>query len=367
MRFGQVVCWCVGLLAPGVLWGQEEAARSILAVEFTGLHRTTAAFAQDIVRVRVGDRYDKAALDEAVARLLRTGRFQTADYKLDEQPAGVRVIFEVHERPIVSSIKFEGNSKFREGQLKDSVTQKIGEVVNWFAVRDGREAIIAKYKEAGYGDVAVTYDQDRVERAGELVYTIQEGPQVRIRKILFEGNASLPARELSKELETKTAWWFFRTGAFDKDQVEGDVARVQNHSRDQGFLDAKVAYRKQLSADGKDLTVVFTVEEWTRYSIEDLQFHGNAAIATEELNGLLGSHVGETVKRPQVDADVKAIQERYGSLGYIDAKVRAVRVFSEKPGFVRITIEIEEGEQFRVGRVAVRGNARTKDKVVRRA
>jgi outer membrane protein insertion porin family len=367
MRFGQVVCWSVGLLAPGVLWGQEEAARSILAVEFTGLHRTTAAFAQDIVRVRAGDRHDKAALDEAVARLLRTGRFQTADYKLDEQPAGVRVIFEVHERPIVSSIKFEGNSKFREGQLKDSVTQKVGEVVDWFAVRDGREAVIAKYKEAGYGDVAVTYDQDRVERAGELVYTIQEGPQVRIRKILFEGNASLPARELRKELETKTAFWFFRTGAFDKDQVEGDVARVQNHYRDQGFLDAKVAYRKELSADGKDLRIVFTVEEGTRYSIEDLQFHGNAAIATEELNGLLGSRVGETVKRPQVDADVKAVQERYGSLGYIDAKVRAVRVFSEKPAFVRITVEIEEGGQFRVGRVAVRGNARTKDKVVRRA
>jgi len=367
MGNGKVVFWTACLALPRVLFAQEQAAQNIVSVEFTGLHRTTASFAQDIVRLRPGDQSDKAALDEAVARLIRTGRFQTVSYKLDEQPDGVRVVFEVHERTIVSTIDFEGNRKFRAGQLKDSVTQKIGEVVDWFAVRDGRESIIAKYREAGYGDVTVTYDQVRVERTGELVYTIQEGACVRIRKILFEGNVNIPDGELKKELETKTAFWFIRTGAFDSDLVDGDVARVQNYYRDQGFLDAKAAYRKELSADGADLTLVFTIEEGTRYAIEDIQIHGNAALGTEELASLLVSHVGKTVKRPQIDADVKAVHERYGTLGYIDAKVRAVRVFSDNPGFVRITIEIEEGGQFRVGRVAVRGNARTKDKVVRRA
>ena len=367
MRYCNVVVWTAFLVLPKAQSAQEQAARNIVTIEFTGLHRTTASFAQDIVRLRANDRADKAALDEAVARLLRTGRFQTVTYQLDEQPDGVRVVFEVLERTIVSTIDFEGNNKFRDGQLKDSVSQKVGEVIDWFAVRDGRDSIIAKYHEAGYGDVTVTYDQDRVERTGELVYTIQEGSRVRIRKILFEGNANIPDDALKKELETKTAFWFIRTGAFDVDLVEGDVARVQNHYRDQGFLDAKAAYRKELGSDGESLTVVFTIEEGTRYSIEDLQIRGNAALNTEELAALLVSRVGETVKRPQVDADAKAVQERYGSLGYIDAKVRAVRVFSDKPGFVRITIEIEEGGQFRIGRVAVRGNTRTKDKVVRRA
>lgn len=367
MKLCQVLCWSVVLALPGAVSAQEQAARNITAIEFTGLHRTTVSFAQDIVRVRAGDAFSQAALDEAVTRLLRTGRFQSASYKLDEQPDGVRVTFEVHERVIVTSIDFEGNSKFRDGQLKDSVSQKVGEVVDWFAVRDGQEAIAAKYKEDGYGDVVVQFDQGRLERTGELVYTIQEGTRVRIRKILFEGNTNIPDADLKKELETKTAFWFFRTGAFDSDLVDGDVARVQNYYRDQGFLDAKAAYRRELSPDGKDLTVVFTVEEGTRYDIEDIQIQGNAAITTEELAALLTSAVGETVKRPKVDSDVKAVQEHYGSLGYIDAKVRAVRVFSDKPGLVRITLEITEGEQFRVGRVAVRGNARTRDKVVRRA
>jgi len=350
-----------------VVRGQDQPARTVAAVEFSGLKHTGETFARDIVRIKAGDAFDKAALDEAVARLLRTGRFQTAQYRSDEQPDGVRVTFELAERVVVTAIRFEGNTEFREGTLKGEVKQKVNEPVDMFTVRDGRDAIVRKYREAGYGDAAVAFDQARLEQTGELVYTIKEGVKVRIRKIDFEGNSTFPAKTLKNEIETKTAWWFFRTGAFDKEVVEGDVARLQNYYRDQGFLDATVSYRTSVSADGRDMTVTFTVQEGTRYRIEDIQFHGQTVLAADELLNLIKSRAGEIVKRPQVDADVRAIQDRYGEIGYIYTKVRSVRVFSETPALVRLTIEIEEGDQFRVGRVAVRGNARTKDKVVRRA
>lgn len=327
----------------------------------------TAAYCQDIAGLRAGAVFDKAALDDAATRLLRTGRFQAATYKTEETPEGVRIIFEVKERPIVTAIKFAGNSKFRDGQLKEVVTQKVDTPADWFTVRDSRDAIVAKYKEAGFGDVQVSFDQPAVEKSGELLFTIVEGKKVLIRKIRFEGNAGIDEVHLRKELETKTAWWIFRTGAFDKDVAEADAARVQNLYRDRGFLDAKADHHTELSDDGKDLTVVFTVEEGTRYSLESLEFRGQASLSVEELSGLVRSVVGEPVDRPRIEADAKAIQERYGSLGYLDARVRPVRVFSQTPGLVRLTFEIDEGGQFRVGKVVVRGNTRTKDKVVRRA
>ncbi len=363
--FASFVCaaWPIG----GALRAQEPVGPQVAVVEFTGLQRTTLTFAQDIVRLRVGDAADKAALDEAAARLVRTGRFTDVQYKTEPAADGVRVVFEVTERTLVTAIKFEGNTKFRDGALKDVVGQKIGEAADVFAIRDGRDAIAGKYREAGYGEVEVSYDQNRLERTGELAYAVVEGDRVLIRKIRFEGNAHVLESELKRELQTKTAWWIFRTGAFDADTVEGDVARVQNYYRDQGFLDAKASFRKELGPDGEGLTVVFVVEEGVAYTIEDIQFRGQAQLSAEELGGLIRSRAGETVKRPQVEADARAIHERYGSLGYLDARVRPVRVFAETPGRVRITFEIEEGGQFRVARVVVRGNARTKDKVVRRA
>lgn len=355
----------VWALAAGLAGAAQQPAR-MASVEFVGLNRVTVSYCQDITGVKAGGVFDKASLDEAATRLLRTGRFQAATFKTEETPDGIRVVFEVKERPTITAIQFKGNSKFRDGQLKEVVTQKIDEPADWFAVRDGRDAIMAKYKEAGFGDVQVSFDQSAVEKSGELLYTLFEGQKVVIRKIRFEGNTNIEERKLKKELETKTYIWVFRTGAFDKDIAEADTARVQNYYRDRGYLDAKAGHFTELAANGADLTVVFTIEEGTLYSLESIDFRGQSALAEDELRGLIRSRQAAPVDRPQIDADAKAVQERYGSLGYIDARVRPIRVFSETPGLARLTFEIEEGEQFRVGKVVVRGNTRTKDKVVRR-
>ena len=362
------LCWLGGWLAwPAVLAAQEEAPRAISAVEFTGLVQTSRVLVDGLAGVRVGDPLDSQALDAAVARVLGTGRFLSAAYKLDERDDGVGVTFELHERPILSAIRFEGNTKFRDGKLKKDVSLEVGDPVDWFAVRDGRDAIVSRYREAGYGEVVVSFERELLEDTGELVYRIEEGPQVRVRQIIFEGNTAFKDRTLKRQIETKTAWWILRKGTFDEDRVESDVARLQNYYRDEGFLDAQVSYRREAGESPGDLRLVFTIVEGTPYAIEDIRFRGNAVYPPEELIGLIASRAGETVKRRQVDVDARLIRSRYWELGYIYATVQPIRVFSETPGFVRITMEIEEGEQYRVGRVVVRGNARTKDKVVRRA
>ncbi len=362
------VCALVGFLGlPAVAWAQEAPERTITSIEFTGLVRTDLVYVADIVRVQVGDRFDARVLDDAVTRLLRTRRFLAAKYVLDERPEGVRVTFELHERPVVSSVGFEGNARFGDGELGKQVDLTEGEPVDWFAVRDGRETIAAMYREAGLGDVTVTFDRERLERTGELVYRIEEGPRVRIGEILFEGNAAFSERKLKKEIGTKAAFWIFRMGVLDEERLRLDVAQLQNYYRDRGFLDARVSYRRELTDDGEDFRIVFTIVEGARYAIEAVEFRGNTVFSDAELLAESGSRVGETVDRVQIDIDARTIRSAYWELGHIHATVRAVRVFTDTPGAVRVTFEIDEGEQFRVGRVVVRGNTRTKDKVVRRA
>lgn len=364
------IAWCsitLWLVQVVSVCAQEESTSTISAIEFVGLVRTGEAYVRDVAGVKAGEPLDTAVLDSAVVRLLRTGRFLSATYKLSTDGEGTRVTFHLREHPIVTAVRFEGNSKFSDGQLREQVGQQADRPVDWLAVRNGRETISAMYREAGYSDVVVSYDRERLERTGELVYTIQEGKRIRIRRIVFQGNESISDSELKRHIDTKTAWWIIRTGAFDEERAESDVARLQSHYRDQGFLDARVSYRRELSEDGKELTMVFVIDEGSRYSVESIEFRGNTTLTDDELAALVVSKVGQTVKRRQVDDDVRAIQTRYGELGYIYATVRAIRVFSDTPGLVRITIEISEGEQFRVGRVSVRGNTRTKDKVVRRA
>ncbi len=353
--------WLGGAIA------QTQAAQTVSSVEFTGLERTSVNFVRDIAGVKTGDPFVVSSLDEAVVRLLGTGRFLSATYEHAEGPEGVGVVFRLRERATVTALRFEGNQEHSDSNLAKQVGLKVGDTLDLFLARDGRETVLSLYREAGYMNVSVTLDEQRATQTGEVVYTIEEGPRVRIRNIAFEGNQAFGERELKKHLETKTAFWIIRSGAFDEDRVSADILRLQTFHRDQGFLDARVRFRRELARNQQDLTVVFTIEEGTRYRIEDIQLRGHIAFTIEELLDLIQSRVGEIVKRPQVDQDVQAIRVRYGELGYIYADVRVIRVFSDQPGLVRIAFEIKEGQQYRVGRIAVRGNTRTKDKVVRRA
>lgn len=345
---------------------QAPPPPNVVAIEFSGLGRTSETLARELVGLEPGQPADPVVLDAAVARLLRTGRFLAADYSTAPAEGGVTVAFTLRERPVVTAIRLEGNTEYRESRLLNEIDQKVGEPFDLFAARDAVESITAQYREDGFSGVSVSFDENRVAETGELVFRIDEGRKVRVVEIRFEGQQILDEKQLRKQIETKTALWFFRKGVFDIDVVEADVARLRSFVRDEGFLDGEAAFRTEVSPEG-DLTLFFKITEGTRYTIERIDFRGHSALTENELRALISSGEGQVVKRPQVDRDGRAIQTRYGELGYINANVQPVRVFSEQPGLVRITFEIDEGEQFRVGRVAVRGNTRTQDKVARRA
>ena len=270
------------------------------------------------------------------------------------------------DTPNVTSVSFSGNTRFRDSRLRDIAGITVGSPLSLFQVRDGREAIQRLYRDAGHSEVEVHFEPGRLG-SGAVVYVIDEGIQTRIRRIIFEGNASFSERELKRKLETKTAFWIFRSGAFDEDRLQGDLMRLQNFYREEGFLDARASFRREAGAKGRRLTVVISIDEGVRYLLEPIEVRGAAAISEGDIRNLMESRDGDVVLRRRIAADVEKVRNAYGRQGYIYATVRAVQVFSNRPGSVRLAIEISEGDQFRVGRVEVRGNTRTRDKVARRA
>lgn len=366
--WGVIVCAAAAAGAPATPLQdppQDVVSPPIIAVLFEGVERTSEAYLREIVQVRVGEPLNTDALDRDVARLVRTGRFDSVRYETRPEGGGVTVVFTLAERPVLKSIRFQGNSKIPDRDLKGKVPLKVGDPIDPDAVNEGLEAIAALYREKSFGQVEVTVEREDLAE-GRLTYRIEEGPQIKVRKILFEGRASLSERELMKQIQTRTAFWFFRAGTLDPPQLEADVANLQRYYREQGFLDAKVTHRVENLEKEGDRRIVFTIEEGTRYRIESLRFEGNTVFSTEELQSLIRSREGAYVIQPILEADRTLIEKRYGEIGYIERNVEAVRVFSESPGQVLVTFRIVEGGQFRVGQIVVRGNTQTKDKVVLR-
>ncbi len=365
--FPAIIALACGLLLIGSpRIANAQAPDSVIEIEFRNNTRNPVAVLESAIRTQVGQPFNQATVDQDIARLMRTGRFLAVTADVVNAARGRKVVFVLNERPTIVNIVFDGNGDLSDPVLIEQVPVAVGDQYDAFAIREGVENIRDLYLERGYAYVSVEVDFDSVRASGNLIYEVEEGPRVRIRKILFEGRESVVRRELTKRIRSNTALWIIRTGVFDESVVEGDVASIRKYYRDLGFLDARVSYRVDTTDRAGDLHLVFVISEGARYRIESIAFDGCTFFSTDELRGKIESAEQEYFKQPDIDRDANAVQSALGENGFIDARVEPTRVFSTEPGYVRVTFNVSEGEQVRVGRIVVRGNSSTQDRVIRR-
>jgi len=75
---------------------------------------------------------------------------------------------------------------------------------------------------------------------------------------------------------------------------------------------------------------------------------------------------GKTFTPAAMSADQKALEDYYGGRGYLDTAVRPIRAPNVETGRIDMTYSIREGELTYIEKIDIRGNTKTKDKVIRR-
>ncbi len=339
----------------------------ISELNILGLEQLDEAYVRNQIRSRAGQAYSQEQVQGDVSRLLRTGRF--IDVRPEAEPVNgqVRLTFRVAEKPEIAAIEFVGNQEFKVKDLMETLTFGPGDPLDLYEIRRAQEAIQRKYMEKGYAYVQVTYDEDLLKTERRVVYTIVENQRVKVRKVRFEGHTAFSESELKGEVETKSWIPIFRTGDYDPDRAQRDAAKVQQYYRERGYLDAEVTYVPQfLDVAREKMEVVFRVSEGVRYNVREIRIRGNHVLSTEEIVAMMTLKEGDPFVDAHLRADLKAIQTKYGSQGYIYATVAPSWVFADEPAQVILTLTITEGDQFTVGWIEVNGNLRTQEKCVRR-
>ena len=104
---------------------------------------------------------------------------------------------------------------------------------------------------------------------------------------------------------------------------------------------------------GDWVNLTFVIDEGPRYQIRNVKFMGNTKFEPVAMAEAATLKAGQPFEQTEVRKDAKWLQELYGSNGYVFADVRPETVFLEEPGEVDLIYHIQEGEQFRVGRIFV--------------
>ena len=302
-------------------------------------------------------------------RLLETGQFSGVLVTKTVTDQGVIVTFTVTERGAIVEVRIVGAKKIKSADLMKELAFGVGDPLDRFLVESARTTLETRYREKGFGQVEVTLDADALSQ-GRVIYTIREGSQTRIGRIRFEGNTYFGWLKLRMSIGSAQRLWPFVEGVLNEEQVQRDVVTLHNLYVAEGFLDAEVSRRLDLSADKTRAVLTFVIAQGARYRVGKIILNGNTVFTNDDLIARLAMQSGDFFTTQGLQRDVRVLYDAYGQVGYIYATVRAARQFPTPEGpqaqaVVNVVYDIAEGESYRVGRILIRENTVTQDRVIR--
>jgi len=302
------------------------------------------------VHTRADRPYDPQLLDEDVRRLANSRMFLDVKSSVERVEGGVVVIFEVVERPVLCYVKYVGCRKVAKKTLAKETGLKLDQPIDPYAVVEGRRKIEEYYHSKGFGQVHVAvFEGDKPGDKG-VVYVINEGPKQRILWTSFEGNTFASDARLTAQIKSRPGFlWLF--GTLDRKQIDEDVNRLTAYYRSMGFFQAKVGRELRFNEAGDWLSLSFVIDEGPRYKVRNVTVLGNQKFGTEELTAELKLTPDRYFNQGEMTADELSMRDKYGRVGHVFANVKAEPRFLEEPGLLDLVYTIEEGKQYRVGRI----------------
>ena len=349
---------------------QDQAVRDgmqIKRVDIQGLATISEGFVRRTIRTRENQPYSERQTREDVRALQRTRKFLTVSAETRVEDNLAVIVFVLQEQPETIRLEIDGNKRFTDQELFAILTFAAGDPLDMYAVNKGREDIEREYKDAGYHYVTVVVDQRVLRAEGAVLYRIVEGPRVRIREIVYDGARAFPESQLASKIASRRYIWIISKGDFDEERADRDALALQTYYRAQGYLDARVGFRLEFDEISRsDMTLVFVIEEGQRYRIQDITFEGAAAFDEDALRAVMELAPGDVPLEDIRQADVKRVADKYGEIGYVEVRINTSYDFLEEPGLVNLRYALTENTRSKFGRLIIRGNNKTQDKVVRR-
>ena len=354
------------------------------------------------IRVKVGDVYQPIAVDDDVRSLYATGLFyniRIVTEPLDE--AHVKLTYVLQGKPRLTAINFEGNERLKDAKLKKKVTSKVGEPLDERKLFTDARAIRELYEKSGYPGTTVSnyVSIDQNAGRGTATFEIHESPKIKITDVEFIGARAFTQKELRKVIKTKKKWmwsWLTQRGTFKQDQFEEDRETLAQFYRNHGYIDFEIQNVKFEHPTPNTMVIKIYVYEGRQYKVGAVTFKGTTLLPTNavsptfdsgpkpgsgsaltqwyaarQLNRQFAMKAGDVFKPSGLSTNNQAIEDFYGAKGYIDVNtstrnLHVRRVPNTQTGTMDLEYDINEGQPSYVEKIEIRGNTKTKDKVIRR-
>jgi len=404
-----------------VVFSQIREHYQILGISVEGNNNTDATIIIANSGLKVNDEIDVPG-DEtinAIKRLWNLNIFSEISIDIAKQvDNGVFLVIKVKEFPrLADKVYIVGNDEIDEDDINAKINFVKGQTLKNQDIYRVKQKIQKLYIDEGFLNSVITpkqynflradtsknsitvtwaevenpqntfeteYDYDRESKSDVLgkmrervllIYHIDEGEVVKVNEIKFEGNNAFTDSELKSEFDetSEAVWWkFWRSGKLKKEDYKKDKELLEKFYKKNGYRDFEIISDNLIYSENKKrVDIVITVNEGPQYKIKDIIWQGNTVYNDETLTERLDVYKGEVYDFEKFQknlyfnekqTDVSSLYQDNGYLGF-NLELKEEKVADDS---LNIIIKINENNRFKINKVEITGNTKTKDKVIRR-
>ena len=346
----------------------------IASIEFEGLNTVKKS---DLVGI-TSSFIDKPWTDDVYIELL--DRLFALDYFDDinsyvkhdsKDPSKVLLVFDVQERPIISSISFDGNKRIRNAELRDQINIKVSDIFVESQILLDERAIRNHYLEKGYTSSSVTHTTStRPDGSIEVNFIINEGANTVIKEIHFSGNNEFSERTLKNKITSKEVG-LFKDGAYQYSTLEQDKQKIIAFYREHGYVDATIldvgiTTERNEDKQRDEMIITFYIQEGAQYKYKGLTISGNENFTSEELLANLKLKVDDIYNEKKFQEDLTVISSIYYENGYMTNEFFPVSNKNTDKREISFDLKVIERPRSHVENIIIKGNTKTKENVISR-
>ncbi len=270
-----------------------------------------------------------------------------------------------------------------EGYLNAKITTK--EYIFLSADTTDSEIIVTWKNKEDYSDeITTNYEYNPeipmrvVKKAKDrivLVYKIDEGDEVTIKKISFIGNKKFSNDDLIDEMNelSVSKWWKFWSSAdFKEADLKKDKESITNFYRKNGYRDFEILGDTLLyNKEKTEVELVISVYEGPQYIIRNIIWQGNSLFSSTVLSQQLGLQKGDIYDFEKLNQNLNFNQDQtdisslYQDKGYLTSRIESEEKIVPSDS-IDLIIKIQENNRFKIGKINIAGNDKTMGKVIRR-
>lgn len=322
--------------------------------------------------LKIGDIFNVNYTSSMIKNLYKTGYFHQVHIYVE--PVGDNEIIlhiVVQEKPRLEDVIFKGNKAISAKDLKEEL--KIATTPT--LVKEELTAICSKIKK-----MYQKKNYHHAEISGEIVplddgnvsaeFTIKEGKKSYLTRISFKGNKQVSSKKLKRLLISKEDWllgMLDHSGNYNPEMLEGDKYMIEDAYRSNGYVHAKVV---KVDADQDPKTenyhLTYHIHEGDRYTIKSVEAQGNDILNEQQIKAMIPIYPGQLYSQEKIRVALDNLKLLWGEYGYIFADIDPIIDVNEEEKTVSLTFHADLKSQVHLNRLAIKGNKKTKDRVIRR-